>query len=289
MDVVAVIVAYHPKEHQVERLTAALRRNGARVVVVDNTDGKAPVAFGGREVTWVGLGDNTGIAHALNVGIERALSSGADIVVLFDQDSVVDDGFIAALVAPLRQGEPGITAPLAMDRKGNEYPSQRVSRHGYPSNVFVAGGSSPVAVDLVITSGCAATAATFSVAGVMDEDLFIDYVDFEWCFRCRKENVPMWVVPQAVLDHEIGQSTTKVGPLRTFIHSPARTYYKVRNSFLLLRKRHIPLLYSLRQLAPTFVHCLIQLGIVPEKSLYFRTFCVATGHGIRGVRGKRPP
>lgn len=286
----SVVVAYHPKQEELESLCRALLRSRSGVVIVDNTEAST-FSVGGdlSTVTVIPLGENTGIAHALNVGIKHAIEQGAETVILFDQDSKVAEGFLSTLVAPLKGGRPGVVAPVAFDKgNGIEYPSERLTARGSPRNVYSNGRSTPYAVDLVITSGCAATAATFEKVGAMDEDLFIDYVDYEWCLRCRSKGVPILVVPAAVMQHAIGEMVVKRGFYRGIVHGPARTYYKIRNSFLLFRKPHVPWLFSARQVASAIVHNLIQLAFVQQKGAYLRTFCVATLHGLSGVTGKRP-
>lgn len=287
-----MVVAYHPDREGLGALCQALRRGGASVVVVDNTEGAgagAGLPAEGDGVAVIRLGDNTGIAHGFNVGITHALAQGAEAVVLFDQDSAISDGFLSALLGPLEPGRPGVAAPVAIDKmSGTEYPSQRLASLGYPVDIFAVGHPGPVAVDMVIASGTAATAATFAAVGLMDEEFFIDFVDLEWCLRCRSRNVPISVVPSAVLRHRVGQRSVKVGPFRGIVHGPARTYYKVRNAFLLFRKRHVPFVFALRQLAPALVHNLVQVAFVPEKGRYLATYVVAVMHGLAGVTGKRP-
>ena len=46
---------------------------------------------------------------------------------------------------------------------------------------------------------------------MFDEDFFIDFVDVEWCLRCKKNKVAIFVVPDAVMEHEIGISSVKLG------------------------------------------------------------------------------
>jgi rhamnosyltransferase len=289
MRISCVVVAYHPRTDQIEGLARSLIDSGASVVVVDNTEGLSPDAHAEGELTTIRLGSNVGIARALNVGIEYAAST-ADAVLLFDQDSLVQKDFIALLTAQLEVGEPGVVAPVALDKSmGAEYPSQRLTRFGYPVNVYARDASAPVRVDLVITSGMAITMATFAKVGLMDESLFIDYVDTEWCFRCRREHVPIHVVPAAMLSHAIGERSVQVGSVRTFIHGSVRSYYKLRNALLLLRRKHVPKIFALRQVGPAIVHAIMQLRLVPaiERSRYSRSFLAAFSDGIRGIEGKR--
>jgi len=293
MRIHSVVVAYRPDHGSLTALCLALRRNASDVVVVDNTDDKSRSRFEApEECALIPLGRNAGVAEAFNVGIRHALDRGADAIVLFDQDSEIEDGFLARLVRPLRPGTPGVAAPVARDKKtGREYPARRLGRFGGSANIFVdrQTGTEPVAVEIVISSGCAATAVTFSEVGLMDEDFFIDFVDVEWCLRCRQRGVKIVVVPDAAMAHSIGDTAvrTPLGLYRGIIHGPVRTYYKIRNSFLLARKRHVPLLFALHQVFSALAHNVIQLLFVKERAVYLRTILVAVTHGLRGVTGKR--
>lgn len=294
MRIHSVVVAYGPDPVALQALCEALRRNKSDVIVVDNTDEPQAIPFvAPADVVHVRLDRNAGVAEAFNIGIRRALEDGADVVVLFDQDSVISEGFIARLVRPLTAGEPGVAAAVARDKRtGGEYPARRIGPLGGSTNVFAAGApdGAPLTVDVVISSGSAATAATFDVAGLLDEDFFIDFVDVEWCLRCRDRGVRIVVVPDAVMEHQIGERFVRLplGLYRGIVHGPVRTYYKIRNAFLLARRRHVPRMFALHQLASALAHNFVQLALVKDRPLYARTLFVAVAHGCRGIVGKRP-
>lgn len=291
MNTWAIVVAYHPQPARLQRLVGVLTADGVPVVVVDNTpDGERPglpLPVGAR---WLVLGRNTGIAHAQNVGIAQARAHGAEAIAFFDQDSEPDTGFVAAMAATLAPGRPGVSVPAAFDRaRGFEYPSYRLNRWGFARPVFARHrGGAPQPVDLAISSGSVATVATFDVAGTMDEDFFIDFVDLEWCLRCRRCGVPVDLVPDVRMQHSIGQESVDVGPLTVFVHSSARSYYRVRNAFLLLRRPHVPRAWALREIAAALVHHLVLLPRVPSRSEHLRVWVAGIADGLRGVTGARP-
>jgi rhamnosyltransferase len=166
-------------------------------------------------------------------------------------------------------------------------PSFRLSRFGRKSKVYADESKSPFPVDLVIASGTAATAATFLQVGYMDESLFIDFVDFEWCMRCRKQRVPIRVVPAARLQHSIGDEVLRFGPVRGNLHSPSRTYYKVRNAILLFRKPVVPFLFALSSTVHALVFAAATVLVVAgRRGQYARMVVIAISHGLAGVSGK---
>ena len=259
-------------------------------MVVDNTEKPylvEPQLPAGCELITLGL--NTGIAHAQNVGTAAAMGAGADVIAFFDQDSSIDPGFLPALVSPLRVGVPDIVSPLYCDDASKvELPSVRLNRYGITEAVRRGASSRPYPVDVVISSGTAATKEVFEVAGVFDEGLFIDFVDTEWCLRCRSKQISIHVVPSAVMHHRIGSRSINLGLVTIFVHSPVRCYYQLRNCFHLFRKQHIPFLFALRETASVFFSRALLLLFVGDRSAYVKAYVRALRDGAKGITGAIP-
>lgn len=233
--------------------------------------------------------DNLGIARAQNIGIQRAVESGADIIVFFDQDSQIHPGFLRSLLSPLTLGVPGVAAPVSRDAiKGFEYAAIRVSRYGFQQKLYSEGRVEPYEAHIVLSSGTAATVETFVQAGYMDEELFIDFVDLEWCLRCRRAKIPLLVVPSAVMLHSVGSRSIDLGFATLLVHSPMRSYYQIRNCFLLLRRRSVPISLAVREAIGTLVHKLLSLMVVPNRGPYIASYVHGLRDGFRGVTGKNP-
>lgn len=291
MNIACVVVAYNPNVERLASLCRTLAADDADVLVVDNSEigAAGPQFVPDERCTVIRLNENTGIAHAQNIGIEAALATQAEVIVLFDQDSQPNEGFLSCLLPSLSPGAPGVVAPACFDRAtGREVPSFRIGRLGHTQKVFAEGRETPYSVDLVIASGSAVSAVTFAVVGKMDEDFFIDFVDFEWCFRCRRHDVPIKVVPTAVMYHSIGERSARFGIIRGSIHSAARSYYKVRNALLLFRKSAVPRLFAFRATLLAMIHYVAVLPFVKNKLDYAKIFVLAIHHGVIGVVGKNP-
>jgi len=289
VNVHSVIVCYHPDVRGLLQLCRTLLRSRSAVVLVDNSENRDlrdPVQLPG--CTWIPVGENAGVARAQNIGIRHALGRGAGVIVLFDQDSEIDDAFLPSLLSPLEIGIPKVVAPVFHDAtQGYEFPSFRLTRGGYPVKVYKAGRTLPYDVDVVTSSGSAATAATFAIAGFMEEDFFIDLVDTEWCLRCRSKNIPIQVVPAASMKHTVGQASVDYGLVRGFIHNPTRCYYQIRNALLLFRKAHVPFLFALREALSEMLHKALLVATAEDRRAYIRNCSRAIGHGLRGIGGKQ--
>jgi rhamnosyltransferase len=167
-------------------------------------------------------------------------------------------------------------------------PSLRLSRQGLSIPVHDADRSNRYPVDIVISSGTVATREVFDLAGTFDEGLFIDFVDTEWCLRCRSKQIPIYVVPAAVMRHSIGSRHFRFGPLTILVHSSTRCYYQIRNSLLLLRKRHVPIIFSLKQIISVISNRIILLLAVENRTGYIKAYLSAVRDGMKGVTGARP-
>lgn len=290
MFIYSVVVAYHPDIESLVSLCEKLVVGGAHVVVVDNSypsQVEKPLSRLQR-CQVVALSENTGIACAQNIGLKHALEAGADMVAFFDQDSCVDAEGLAKLVGHLKPGVSGVVAPVCINiESGAEIPTHAFGRFGNIREVYSLGALAPVSTDIVISSGTVATAVTFRAVGEMAEEFFIDFVDIDWCIRCRRHGISIRVVPDVIMAHKIGEKDVTLGGYRTVIHSPARSYYKLRNAFLLFGKSHIPFVFSLRQLASALLHATMQLLIVEEKGPFMKSFFTAIVDGIMGVSGRK--
>jgi rhamnosyltransferase len=290
MKTCCVIVCYFPNVEVLSQLCYAITSDGGQVILVDNTE--SPTLTGKSlpsGCSLITLGSNTGIAHAQNVGVNSAIAAGAEVVAFFDQDSTIKTGFLTTLVSELSLGKPDIVSPLYVDDTSNSaLPSTKVSRNGVTRTVHHSESSEPYLVDVVISSGTAASVEVFEVAGFFDEDFFIDFVDTEWCLRCRSKMIPIRVIPRAVMKNRIGSRSLSIGFSTVFVHSPIRCYYQIRNCFLLFRKRHVPILFAMRELITVFYNRTLLLFIVDQKTAYFKAYSCALIDGVRGLTGIKP-
>ena len=290
MKIYTIIICYHPDIPHLISFTRLLIESGSKVILVDNTPNstiKNETLLNECEIIM--MGENTGIAKAQNTGIRRAIETGAEVLVFFDQDSLIEPDFMETLLSQVKVGEAIVVAPVYYDDPGGaELPSLKLNEIGLLDKVYPGQGEQDNQVDVVISSGTGASKETFQIAGLMDEDFFIDLVDTEWCLRCRKHGVPIKIVPGAKMRHRIGKATHKLGRTDVLIHSPTRCYYQIRNSFLLFRKKSVPIVMATKELVTILINRLLLLFFVKQKRVYLSAYFQAISHGLKGVKGKRP-
>jgi len=99
-----------------------------------------------------------------------------------------------------------------------------------------------VRCDDLIASGMLIPAEAWLSVGPMDESLFIDKVDTDWCLRAAASGHALAGAPAATLDHRLGEAALRVltrsGWKSIDVHLPFRYYYIIRNAVLLARRPH---------------------------------------------------
>ena len=175
-------------------------------------------------------------------------------------------------------------------KTGDSHPMIRL---GLVSNTrqYDAGMNKAIEVDILISSGTMIPLEVTDVIGCMNEDLFIDNVDIEWCFRARYKGYKLYIEPNAVLRHNLGDSTRKIwllGNMSMVLHKPVRLYYMMRNRILLYSLAHTPTIWIVHDVFRVIAKFLIfSLLISPRKN---NSMMMLKGivDGIRGVKGSFP-
>lgn len=301
--VYAVVVAFQPSIDALGGLLFALAPQVEQVLVVDNTpgDNREARAWLARlslpNALYVELGENKGIATALNVGIRMAMEAGATHVLLSDQDSLPDAGMVGALLHSMRRlqmggARVGAVGPCFVDRNtGIAHPFQaRVPGKFFYGHRCPTPPEGTVEALTLITSGTLIPIAVLDDVGGMREDFFIDHVDIEWCHRARARGWRLFGTAAATMRHSMGdEDALRVwyfGWRRESSYSPLRMYYRIRNFVALCQLDYIGWRWKVR-------NAWYWLGFVYSHVLFGRTRLASLGMAGRGVldglRGRMGP
>lgn len=299
----AVVVTYMPDMTVLRELLDSLAVQVEQLVVVDNTPEEdrrcemLPNAYPRHFVRLMRLGQNTGIGHALNVGIAEARRGGATHILLSDQDSHPAADMVAHLLQAIASMEAsghvvgavgptytdlhtGITYPFQVEKPGRMFYG-----HQRPSDEV------PIVPALtLITSGTLVPMRTLDSIGAMREDFFIDQVDIEWCHRARAKGFELFGVGNAVMFHQMGEHALRVwyfGWRKESAYSPLRVYYRIRNFVALCRLTYIPVGWKLRSgwYSAGLVYSQVVFGSRRLPSL--RMALVGLWDGLNGRMGPR--
>lgn len=223
MNVSAVIVIYKPNLNTFVRTLSSITAQVRYCIIINNGIGSFNFSAY-NNVIYIELGYNYGIAYAQNKGIKRALELNSDYILLSDQDTIYPEHYVSDIFSYSSSFIYDVLCPVFFDNIKNEYSPIMLTKFSYTNNI-----SKPTYVEHTIASGTIIKASIISRVGMMDERLFIDYVDFEWCWRLKNMNMKILCVPQVIINHALGDGYKKILGLKVTIRSNFRYYYMLRN------------------------------------------------------------
>lgn len=261
-------------------------------VVVDNTERISTAAALGLDtrIDYVANGANLGIATALNEGVKRLIGLGCTCALLFDQDSEPSAQLLIELPRLLaeecsRDARVALLGPAYEDiRLGGVAPFIRFGCLRLKRIAPV--GAKPIDVDFLITSGSCLNLSVWNDIGPMDDSLFIDFVDLEWCVRARSKGFAVLGVPSLRLAHELGGQPVSVFGRRYPGHSSIRHYYLFRNAVALIRRGYVPWSWKRTELVKMPFRLAIYVLFMRPRLEHLRLSLLGIWHGIVGRAGE---
>lgn len=297
-DVCAVVITYQPELGVLRQVLDSVLPQVGSLLLFDNASGGPNAdAFGrfladaqAQGVTVVCSPANVGLGAAMNHAAEHARISGFTYLLLLDQDSLLDPQMVSTLKAAceeLAKTKPvAAVGPQFSDRRnGHVAPFIKI---GFPLNRKLYGAPGEhVPCDFLISSGSLLPLRTLAQIGGMDERLFIDNVDMEWCFRSRHRGFHLYGICDARMRHSIGDTVRAawLKPGGVMIHKPVRLYYIMRNRVLLYGRKETPVVW-IAQDVPRLVLKFVGTALfVSPRLQYLRMMLRGLGDALRGRSG----
>ena len=233
----AGIVLYNPKQEQLEKNITHIIDQVDRLYLVDNgSDHIEEVRRkyeGDPRVLILSMGENKGIAAALNRMMAEGEAEGFDWVLTLDQDSICESDLLQKYAPYLDFDKVAMITPYVHYVGQADRPAD-----GWPEYEYV---------HRCITSAALTKVSIWRELGGFDERLFIDMVDYDYCALAREKGFKILRANRAVLEQELGDTATRVtlfnklsklpglgrwkdAQVYVYNHSPGRTYYYARNS-----------------------------------------------------------
>ena len=280
---IAALVVTHNPPQRLQALLQELSRQFDHLVVVDNGSANPITSPDGSSL--ISNRHNLGLARALNQGCLHLRERGHDWAMLFDQDSMIADGFLSHFerhLATIKQPPAVIGCNYTSTIDGVEKRGSSTPSNGEPVR----------AVKTVITAGSLCSLPTLAELGGFDEHFFIDHVDNEYCLRARTRGYGVWLITEALFEHQIGEIVLRRFAGRTWEssnHSPLRRYYWCRNLLLTIRRHgwREPG-WSLRMLAIELPRNMLALLLLErERGAKLRASLQGLWHGLAGRTGQK--
>jgi len=308
--IVAVIVTHFPDAESQTRLLHRLATQVNEIVIVSNSavieqsastehakpqdhstsehtsagddysSSQAELPHPAIQTHYLNNGNHHGLAGGLNLGITYALDIlKTDYLYLSDQDSLPAPELVQRLLEHYKQLSSVAFEPIGAIGPSHQYINTRFD--GFPRH-------KPVKVSDIISSGSLISCNVINAVGIMDEKLFIDYVDTEWCYRATSLGYSHWVVPGEQLEHTLGNASVRVlNTTKPIHHNADRHYYIVRNSMYLWRQPHMPLRWKLIDMAKFARRIIAYPLLSTDKPKHLRAVLQGIRDGFKMRMGER--
>ena len=292
-----VVVTFFPTENVEENLRMLVAECGC-VLVVDNGSSQeiCDRIANMPGVVLLPMKQNLGVATALNRGAAWARENGYLWMITFDQDSKPVPGLVAGLWAAHERHPQAAVIGSCIEEEGMKDSSYRwVRRHPRWPILFQRVACSDhdlPSVTFVVSSGSLIELEVWQQLGGFDEELFIDYVDTDFCLRVLRVGRSVAVASDARLHHQLGarQPGRLFGKdLRPMHHAAFRHYYQSRNRVRIWR-RHAPVVSHWALFDLSFACLTLFRIIIFESSKWtkLKAMLLGTWDGVRGKTGPCP-
>jgi rhamnosyltransferase len=227
-DIAGLVVLYNPEQNVIENIQSYISQL-PKLYVVDNSEvcnnNIVETIKGFNNSNYIFNGENLGIAKALNIGAQEAIKDDFKFLFTFDQDSKATTRMIETIKSYLAENDfssIGILSPFQDNKGYKKPPDKKITK-----------------VSNIATSGNLLNLYAYNQVGPFLDELFIDYVDVEYCLRLNDSGFKVIRLNDAVLKHNLGSLVKRRFLFRKVAvtnHSPLRLYYRTRNRFYVLRK-----------------------------------------------------
>ena len=232
-----------------ESVKLNIKEGQVEVILVDN---HSDVDYGNDfikvypDLIYIRSDKNLGFAGGNNIGIERAKG---DNILFLNNDTEITDNLLFELNKIL-DNDPsvGIVSPLIL----YYYSPEIIQYAGFsPMNYITCRNNIVGGMDLNVgqydnisneTSFCHGAAmmcrkSDLEVTGLMPENYFLYYEEFDWCERFKKSGKKIWFTGRTSVLHKESISVGK--------ESSIKTYFMTRNRILFIRRNTSVLITAL--------------------------------------------
>ena len=242
MKIEGVVVLYHPEDDTLKNIETYIKHID-KLYLIDNTS-NVNLSEKYRKidkVEYIPLMENKGIAYALNYAAKLAINDNASWLLTMDQDSSFYKDSLEKMINFLKE--------MKNNKKLNEILGVNYDQIGVlsPYHITVKNQGNLGIMkgidypDEVMTSGNLINLDAYKKVNGFKDWLFIDCVDFDYCFNLKNHGYEVMVLNYAYLNHNLGDIIKKTflgKEVYTDNHNATRWYYMSRN------RKYINSLYS---------------------------------------------
>jgi GT2 family glycosyltransferase len=184
------------------------------------------------QVEVLDLPENGGYGSACNAAIREAIRRDADYVWVLNNDLVVRDDPLPALLDVL-ESDPQVAAavPVTVDMETGHtvlgagvdlHIARGRARHRFEGDAVTRLPRDPYETDAVEGACMLIRSSAISSIGGFDEGFFMYWEDTEWSVRARRAGFRLVVVPRARVSHHVSMSSTPIDRMSLILRNRVR-------------------------------------------------------------------
>jgi GT2 family glycosyltransferase len=191
---------------------------------------------------FLNSGDNVGFARGVNNGIAYALKKKADYVVLLNNDTTVENDFIAPLYKVLESdqkiGIAGSVIKFLLNGKMRYDHGGTINKYtGSTHHNNRMAISSDETIDVDFISGCCMMIRkeVFEKVGIFNPAYFMYYEDVDFCIKARRKDYTIAVVTKSLINHALSKTIGKNSSSLIFQLTKSRLFFSKTHTEFPLR------------------------------------------------------
>ena len=290
MNIVSIIIFFNYETTSFNKTFSAHKKNFKNIIIVNNRKNVSLKMFEGKNIIIINNEENVGLAKALNIGIIHAKKMNFDFVALFDQDTILPEGFNKEMCKKItnhaNKNKVAVFSPVYFNKITNQYGSLINFKFLRLLRDKPSKGEGQFFSQYVITSGSYIPLKVIDDVGLMDEELFIDFIDIEWCLRAKRKGYLISSFQNIIVEHFLGDSKVRLLGTNFPIHSPLRMYYFFRNSIYLYSNKEIDLNWRVVDATRSIFRFVFYMLFVSNRITYLKYILKGLHHGFIKKMGK---
>ena len=263
--VVALVTLYNPNRDVVDNLQI-LGGQVEQMILCDNSmNDNAQMFCGLTKSIYTTQHKNLGLTGAFNSILQDPTYGWEDddIVVFFDQDSRISEGYISSLRDEYQRIEAkvenlGCLGPIFYNTSNGQVERPR-QRKTITTDTYI--------VINTITSSLMTRYKNLKKIDFWNENIFLDMADWDLCWRMEKSGLLCCMTEKVTLHHSVGNGEKRSGPIKLRVGQPFREYYQTRDALYLLQEEYVPLKLRLRLIANITIRPLVHFLFLNDKAL----------------------
>lgn len=294
-NICAIIVRFNMNKVKLYKTINTIKKQVKLIIVIDNSKQRLNL-FNKSNIKYFFLGENYGIAHAQNFGLHYAYINKFDYALISDQDTFFPKNYTSLAIPNFKKKVAAISLNL--------FDTNKKTLLGFVKRIFIfrlieniKDNSNHRKVrnqnDLIISnitetmaSGTIVNLKTLKQIGYMNDDLFLDWVDFEWSWRLNKNRYEYLGIKNLKAKHVLGSSKIKIFNKTYHKHKVERYYYIIRNGLILSLYNNVNFFWRLNIFFNTTKYLFGGLLIYKFNKYFMKYIAFGILHGLINRKGK---